>query len=260
MHLIHKPAATFLNPYWRQDAIFSGLKMFIPFLEGDSLVTKDIRSGNSVPLNGTAWDKSEVGPSILFAADEWIDCEVDSSAYDLTQTTFVLWAATTSSSAANRWLQYLFVDGSNFIKFGIQSEDWSFEGSLGGNYRAWTQTNTNYNDGAMHMYVLSCSTLGVYGYYDGVETDNQAAGGAGTWNTEPFYIGADGSDGWIGTMGGVAHWDRALSASDVAELYRRGPSMGLEGNQELDMSFYGAINGAGSAFNAAFAANSNQVM
>ena len=109
-------------------------------------------------------------------------------------------------------------------------------GTMYGEYRTasnsyyTSNTSTAYNDGAWHYVAFIIDASGnMTLYVDGV---SQATGTAsGTMSTgKSFSIGvnrptANTSDQWVGTIDEVGVWSRALSSTEVSQLYNGGAGL-----------------------------------
>ncbi len=260
---IHKAQPGMVDPYWRIDSVFKDLKVFLPLLEGAGLVTRDYHRNSNQSIGGRPWLSGEHGPEFSTVAGTSISTGIASSTYNFaTGATFLYWASTTNVASANRWLSFIYINDDNFLKFGRNSSgNWFTEYKADTNYGAGSVAAPGITDGKMHLFVLSFGPSGVYGYFDKQEMYSAGAVNAGVWNSTSFPIGSNGSEAWIGNIGVVARYDRALTAEDVYTIYDLGPSMGLNSNNEINPAIYGAIQGSSTpAFNAAWTLNSNQVL
>ncbi len=122
--------------------------------------------------------------------------------------------------------------GWNLVTTGNKTINWTSPGGIRWDINYQPQGS---NDGTWHMIsaVFDRSTDTVHTYFDGVNLLNgtiRPAGGT-LWSSSSFatLIGASGPGNYSGTaeLDDVAIWSRALSASEVTELYNSGSGLSL---------------------------------
>ncbi len=248
-----------INPNWKHDSLWRDISLMMPMLEGKG----NTKTVNLNPVFGRknivagTWLYDEYGPVLdVSAGGSYVVTTRQSQDYDWTQLTFMFWATLPIGVGGDD--EYFFdinVDSVNKCSFGHDSDLMTFQARLGGGGAITTYSAHDYDDGKVHCYIgtLDAVVGGVF-YIDGEYVDNDTSVPlAATMDTDFLPIGFD---GWLGTISSAVWWDRTLTAAEAYEVYKRGPSLGLN-EDKFNPAFYTASQGAGSAFKAAFAMNSN---
>jgi hypothetical protein len=253
-----------INPYWKADPLFSKMATAMLFLEGSEYTSADmLRINGALPLNGNAWTVGPNGRAVTIAADTWVDTAPAGDTFDYIAPglTFMHWANTVSAEATAEYLTLNYMDGDNFIKFGRLDNKIYCVLKIDENWAELDGAALNNNDGLDHQWVFVSDAQGIATYFDGVLIASDVSiGKSGVFDSSTINIGGDGSEGFIGNITSSCSWKRGLSGAEIFELYKRGPKLGLASQMEIDPSFFGAIMGAGSAWNPAFASNNNFVL
>lgn len=226
------------------DPINRGLVGWWPLNEGGGRRANDksLRNNSGLVSSLPTWSGSQLGYGLTIGATASHGVTVPSNAslicYPITVSA---WIKTITSDAAVHGITTNYLSGSfNGVGFFV----------LSGNIRGWYFKNsTNYvwdgangmnggavNDGKWHFVAMTIDANGGVMYADGVRKATMAwAGTAGAYTTtEPFCIGilstSTGSCSGTGTFNGSISntriWNRALSATEIMQLYTQ-PSVGL---------------------------------
>ena len=254
-----KPRLGLINPGWRQNPLFKGLLTCMPLLEGGGLNTAElIKRDTPIDLEKSIWVTDRYGPCVSQDTDTYIEFNRPSSDFDGISLTLAFWLSTRSTATGDQYIVYLEVDGNNYFKLRRLNNEMDLAMQIGGAFRPLSAPFTGNNDGDMHLWTFVSDSNGVYFYFDDKLGDSDIAGSAWAGDVQPFHIGSEFDDGWLGNVGGFLGWNRGLIAEEVRQLYKLGPSMGL-GDSDL-ITYHGSISPAGTDFNPAYAINSNQVL
>ncbi len=117
--------------------------------------------------------------------------------------------------------RFVYLANSGIVYFGV------FPGTI-----QTINSTLAYNDGNWHHVVATLSSAGMVLYVDGSRVANLASVTSGQNYTAPWMVGAGyGGGGWpntpnnpkfTGSIDEAAVWSKALNASEVLQLYRRG--------------------------------------
>lgn len=256
-----KPKLGIINPYWKRNPVFRDIAICLPFLEGDGDVTKDLVGPNGLTDMATAvWGADTVGPCIVLNEDTNLSTKTVTDDYIWDNITFSYWATTTSSNTSSEYLMRIDAGGGNYIRFGKNNVQGFVAVSKAdnGTQRYNYKSTPDCIDGYSHHWVFMADKVGTYIYYDGQLYDFDGPMSSGNGDQNGWTVGGDGSNGWRGRIDSVSIWKRALSANEIYELYRLGPTLRL--NDRLRWPLFTAALPEVPTFNAAFACNSNQIL
>ena len=196
------------------------------FNEGSGNKVYDL-SGNgndAIEQQDSVWQAGKFGSSRYFSGNDYL-VTAASDSLTCVSGTILVWFRTTNASYD--WFLDLWVDVHNRMSFIINSAGssmWLY-GREGGATRINFNDGTAVNDGIYHQCVATWGVEGSRIYRDGVELANSL----GTdhtlvwWGPPEMYIGLDGAQSAYFSTGNIDHvllFNRALSASEIALLYR----------------------------------------
>ena len=203
-----------------------GLEAFWPFAEGGGNTIRNVHGGfgTGVFYGDVAWVATPFGPGLYFpGTDDWIDLDGAKGFADTDPHTYVaiLYGGLGDWIFCNSHATYY---GTSFSTYGNKITFWSGDGSsLTSSATAlsatvWQMLSVTYNGD-------KADAAGVKFYRDGNAdgTGQAKAAGWGASNlTQSKRIGAWWNGGYDlgGTLGMLASWSRALSASEIEWLYR----------------------------------------
>ena len=257
----HKSSLSLINPNWKINPLWADTTLIMPFLERGGDITRNLADGfPNGACQDSPWYKDDYGLSLYFDGTHRCYTDRDSQDYDFTHSSFMFWCSTESVGIGEEWMIERYVDSDNRIQLGRENNVARFEGKYGGSSTVLVY-GPAINDGKLHCVVgILDGDVGGDMWVDGVKgTTDTSLPGAGTFNTGNLDIGGAGSDGWLGTISSAVYWNRVLTAEDVWELYQLGPSLGLGDYDDINL-FAVASQGGGSAFQPAWAANSNLIL
>ncbi len=201
-------------------------------------------SGNGIngALQGnTVWTPGKFGSALDFdGTSGGVDCGVGFNTSGWTEMTVVVWAKTNlnntilnrawirfGNSASDRVFYFYWGSNENIIFLVVNTDDTTF---------STFDTDGLENDLDWHQYIGVLKSPNIDIYKDLVVGDNPATNFTGTLQTfgggaDGLWLGAGSASGasvWPGQIGHVSIYNRALSASERAELYEKGPSVLVE--------------------------------
>ena len=178
-------------------------------------------NGNDGTVNGTDFDTDSVagvsGTALSFdGSSDYVETTYNTD-YASGGFTLSAWAKT-SSSAIMRIFSKWQAPGTNqkWLLFNNGQIEFGITNSSGG----ITSTNT-YNDGQWHLFTAVADGTDMYLYVDGVQTDTDTHDNTFDTNALAWRIGArnDGAEYFNGEIDDARIYNRALSATEVADLY-----------------------------------------
>ena len=261
MNWAEKPHIGLVNPAWRSHPVWKDVVEVLPMLEGGGNTTEDLCrvEGRATFVGGPTWKHNDYGPCIELGDSVYLNPNRWASEMDAGDITFMYWCTTTAAGTL-MWLTRRLGLSSKVILVGTDVDGyWEYYSKPGGGTNTSGTTITPV-DGVLYCVIATSNQNdGSHLYVDGVEIGNDVTILSDTGLQDiPYYVGHTTSLSWRGTISAMALWDRGISPAEVKELYRRGPSLGLEDSSELPILT--ASPAGASSFEAAWAFNSNQVL
>ncbi|MBU6427178.1 hypothetical protein KGQ27_02965, partial [Patescibacteria group bacterium] len=201
--------------------ITNGLVGHWTFDEGSGATAADSsgNGNNGTLVNGPAWVAGKIGQALSFNGTNNLVSIPGSSIFDFQgDFTVSAWVKTTSSGAVvGRALN------NQSVLWRIYNGFFEYQTSGANDFHAWPPAN--YQDGNWHMVTAVVSGTQAAFWVDGVSGTPVTISGIPALSGWPIYIGADRSDGldaYAGTVDDVRVYNRALSASEIKQLYASG--------------------------------------
>ena len=204
----------------RSNPLSTGLVGYWLMNEGGGNIVQDL-SGNG--RKGTfgagaaapSWVSGKFGSAISFDGGDNINITGFTS--DSVDHTFVFWLSSTLDSTT----KYLFdASGDRFIIAWHISGQTAF-GFYDGNWKAYSADKPP-NDGLWHNIILtfdSSNSKAIY-YLDGIYNNETTYTNSTLFGTVKLFSLFNDTSHWSGQASSVSYYNRALSAGEVADLYR----------------------------------------
>lgn len=203
----------------------SGLVGYWPFDEASGTTASDASGGNhpGTLVGGPVWTAGKFGNAVSFdGVDDYVNIPDPNLIEGSSELSVSVWAAsnvTLTDNSRGIVAQARGGGGDNMLLQLRSTDNIAFEVNTGGTVR--TDANADIADTGWHHYVGVYTGNRVLLYVDGVlQTNQPAQSGAVIASTNPLTIGTyDSGRNWAGVIDEVRIYNRALSATDIQDLY-----------------------------------------
>ena len=206
----------------------SGLVGYWPFEDGQGTTTADMSGhGNKGTITSATWINGKLGKALNFpgTSNNSVQFSFNASQINTPQTlTFTTWIKTSVSTGVENNIMQIGGDYNKWALYIDSADAGEPSLSLTGNYQNRIKATQNVKDGLWHFIVGTFDGTTQKIYVDGQMQNSSSISLLSQTGTQTSRIGAnnDGSDLFNGSIDEARIYNRALSATEVQQLYQEG--------------------------------------
>ena len=198
-----------------QHPLMKGCVGWWPLTDGGGGIAKDLVRGNDGTLNGNAaFVSSEIGASLSCSGVSQGGVTASTNPVASLPITVSAWFKTSNTSSD----MYIIDGDDSSDRIAIYRNAGGSLVAFAGGSRTFSTSSSVIADGNWHHVVAIYTSSGITGYFDG---EQAASGSAATTSLSGLRIGGrySSTSNWDGELQNIRTYDRALSDSEILQLY-----------------------------------------